>query len=588
MTKKSDIIDLKFIESYDISDYEVLTESGWEDITSIHKTVEYDVWEIVFSNGQVIHCADTHIFIDEDGQEVFAQDSVGINIRCQEGVTRVLSVTPLGYTEHMFDVTVDSPEHTYYTNGILSHNSITTSAFILHYMLFNANKLVAVLAHKAEGSKEILTKLQMMYEHLPIWLQQGVTDWNKGSFQLENGSRVIGSTTTSSAIRGKSVNLLALDEYAFVPKNIADDFMESVYPTISSGKSSKIIITSTPFGLNHFYKLWQDSVNGHNEYVRLNVPWYRVPGRDEKWKEETIRNIGEEAFAQEFDIQFLGSAGTLIDPAVLKTLVYQKPECETPQLKIYHPPAKYHGYIITVDCSEGLGQDYNCITVFDVTEMPYQQCAVYRDNKIDPHLMPDVIIDLSKKYNDAMTLCELNSTGILVTSILWSELEFENLLWCSHQGSKGQVLGAYKGRAQMGLKTSALTKRIGCQVMKSLIENRQLIINDYNTIQELSSFARDGSTYRAQDGNHDDTVSCLFLFSWITKQDGFSAIVESIYQQVDAYNLRSKLHNDAIESITTLTPMPRVENGVDEANYLERSKQFHNPDPLKFLLGGGE
>lgn len=378
-------------------------------------------------------------------------------------------------------------------------------------------------------------------------------------------------------------NCLYLDEFAFVEKNMADDFMKSVYPTISSGQETKIIITSTPFGMNHFYKLWTDSIENRNSFKHLEVKWNEVPGRDEKWKEETLKNIGREAFTQEYDIEFIGSAGTLIDPAVLKTLVYREPVYEARDLKIYYQPVKHHTYIMTVDCSEGIGLDYSAASVIDISTIPYQQVAVYRSNTIDPHQLPDIIKELSEKYNDAYTLCELNSTGTIVTSILWNELEFEHLLWCSNAGMKGQVLGSQNGRAQMGLKTSQLSKRIGCSVLKTLIESYQLIINDYSTIQELFAFARDGNTYAAQEGNNDDTVACLFLFGWMTKQTEFQNILESCYRDPDEHNIRNRLHMDALNAVNEmLAPMPIIDDGLEE-DYLTRSKRFHAPDPFSFL-----
>lgn len=461
--------------------------------------------------------------------------------------------------------------------------STCVAAFFLHYILFNSNKLVAILANKADSAREIMSRAQLMYELLPKWLQQGVVDWNKGSFTLENGSKIIGSATSSSAIRGKSVNLLYLDEFAFVPRNIADEFMTSVYPTISSGKKSKIFITSTPFGMNHFYKLWMDAVEGRNGYSYIKTKWDQVPGRDEKWRDETLKNIGEEAFAQEYDIEFIGSAGTLIDPTVLKSLVYKAPISGDKNLKIYFEPAKYHTYVATVDCSEGLGQDYACMTVFDITQVPYQQVAIYRSNTTDPHILPDVIKEISEKYNNAPTLLELNSTGVLVSSILWNELEFEYMLWVSTMGVKGQVLGANGVRSQMGLKTTVQTKRTGCSVLKTLIESGQLVINDYQTIQELCAFARDGNTYKAQDGNNDDTVACLFIFAWMTKQTEFANILENAYQNPDNYNIRNRLHWDALNAVNEmLVPIPIIDDGLEE-DYMERSKKFHKPNPFQFI-----
>lgn len=464
-----------------------------------------------------------------------------------------------------------------------SGKSSCVAAFFLWYVLFNEHKTCAILANKADSAREIMGRIQLMYEMLPSWLQQGIIDWNKGSFLLENGSRIICSPTSSSAIRGKSISLLYLDEFAFVPKNIADEFMTSVYPTISSGKESKIFITSTPFGLNHFYKIWNDAVLGRNGYAYIQAKWDVVPGRGKLWKKETIKNIGEEAFLQEYEIEFIGSAGTLIDPKVLKRLTYKDPIYSTNDLKVYEEPIKGHTYITTVDCSEGLGLDYSALCVIDVTSMPYKQILVYRSNMIDPHMLPEIIYNIANKYNSSKVLCELNSTGIVVTKILWEELEYENMLWCSTLKMR-QVLGTAGTTLQRGLKTSILTKRIGCTVLKSLIENDQLIINDYDTLQELYAFARKNNTYQAQEGNNDDTVACLFLFGWMTKQTEFQKLLELDYRNPDSFNIRFRLKTDLRDEVDSLiAPMPIITNGVDELSPEERSKQFHNPDPFSFF-----
>lgn len=603
-----------------------------------------------------------------------------------------------------------------------SGKSISVAAYLLYYALFNDHKTLAILANKADSAREIMGRLQLMYENLPIWLQQGVLDWNKGSVTFENNSKIISAPTSSSAIRGKSVscvtennrvqtrnretgqfetitilelhnrikktkenkkyeiltttgyelfddvvitgkrktlvitlengdyvecthdhllltplrwfqagqlkvnedslltkngffkitnieetneektvydilnvwnshnfccsergeiivhNCLYLDEYAFVPKNIADEFMTSVYPTISSGKDTKIIITSTPFGLNHFYKLWTDAIEGRNGYTPLEVFWHQVPGRDKKWKEETWKNIGEEAFLQEYDIEFIGSAGTLIDPKKLKTLVYKQPiHDDNNGLKIYAEPIKSHTYIITVDCSEGIGLDYMVVNVMDITEIPYQQVAIYRSNTIDPHLLPDIIIKISQKYNEAYVLCELNSTGVIVTSILWNELEYDKMLWCSQTGINKQKLGAYGNRSQMGIKTSVFTKRTGCSILKTLIETDQLIVNDYNTLQELYAFARKGNSYEAQEGNNDDTVATLFIFAWMTKEEEFSNILEQSKLNADNYNIRKRLSFNRINDTESLLEiMPVIDDGVEDEDPLSKSKKFHS------------
>ena len=583
---KSDITERKFIESFDIDEWEIETPEGWQDISSIHKTVEYKIWVITFDNGTVIKCADTHIFIDEYGEEIYAKDSLNKRIKAKNGIVSVISVEETDEWDNMYDVTVNSDSHVYYTNDICSHNSISVAAFMLHYLLFNENKFIAILAHKAEGAREILSRIQLMYEHLPQWLQQGVCDWNKGSFTLENGSKIIATATSSSAIRGRSCNVVYCDEFAFIPKNMADDFINSVYPTISSGKTTKFIVTSTPYGLNHFYKMYNDAVEGRNEFKYIRVPWNKVPGRDEEWKQKTIANIGEESFLQEYDIQFIGSAGTLIDPAVLRSLSYTSPcNNSTKEMKIYKAPERGHLYVMTVDTSEGLGLDYSVAMMFDVTKIPYEQVALYRSNTIDPLLLPEVLQKFSHTYLDASILCELNSVGTLVTSILWNDLEFEPLLWVTNRGAKGQILGGgFSARSQMGLKTTPLTKKLGCSVAKTLIENEQLIVYDYQTILELSTYVREGATYQAQPGCHDDTVSCIVILGWLVKQPRFQDMLSG------DHDIKARLHKEALLSAEeVLTPFGVFNDGVDSNLESSEAKQksheqFHNGGSSGFLF----
>jgi len=177
----------------------------------------------------------------------------------------------------------------------------TSAGYMLWCVLFQENFNIAILANKGSLAREILGRIQYAYEYLPIWLQQGIKVWNKGNIELENGSKINAYATSAAGVRGGSYNLIFLDEFAFVPKNMADDFFTSTYPVISSGKTSKVIIVSTPYGLNHFYKMWVDASEGRSTYKPLEIHWSMVPGRDEAWKEETIRNTSEEQFRQEFE-----------------------------------------------------------------------------------------------------------------------------------------------------------------------------------------------------------------------------------------------------------------------------------------------
>lgn len=298
----------KFVDVIELSDWEVESEEGWVDISSVNKTISYEIYEVVLEDGRVLKCADTHIFIDADDNEVFAEHSMGKELKTNQGNKKVVSVTSSGEFENMYDLTVNSEKHLYYGDGVLSHNSTTTAACVLHYLLFQEYKTVAILANKAATAREILGRIQKMYEFLPLWMQVGITSWNKGSFSLGNGCKVVAASTSSSAIRGESISWLVLDEFAFVPPNQATEFFESVYPTISSGQESKISVFSTPKGMNHFYKMWVEASEGRSEFKHFEIQWNEVPGRDQAWKEKTIANIGQESWDQEFEACLSGDS----------------------------------------------------------------------------------------------------------------------------------------------------------------------------------------------------------------------------------------------------------------------------------------
>lgn len=390
---------------------------------------------------------------------------------------------------------------------------------ILHTALFNENYRIAILANKEKQSHEILSRIQLAYEHLPKWLQQGVKEWNKGSIELENGSIIQAEATGSSAIRGTSQNLVYLDEFAFVPNNIQESFFSSVYPTISSGETTKVLITSTPNGLNLFYKLWVDSENARNSYKRIDVHWSDVPGRDEAWKEETIRNTSKEQFRQEFECEFIGSSNTLISPEVLRRLVYREPINENEFFRLFQEPRQTGLYIIMVDVSRGLGGDYSAFIVYDISDAPYKVVATYRNNNISPLLFPEVIYNAAVKYNNAYVLVEINDIGQQVVDLLHEDLEYENIVYTSKH-SKGTlgVSEGFGGNALKGIRTTKQTKKIGCSNFKALVENDKVELNDINLISELYRFVSNGHSYEAEDGN-DDLAMCGVLFGWMMTQN---------------------------------------------------------------------
>jgi hypothetical protein len=407
--------------------------------------------------------------------------------------------------------------------------STVVVSYLLHYALFNDSSNIGILANKASTARDLLGRLQTAYENLPKWLQQGVISWNKGSMELENGSKIMAASTSASAVRGMSFNIIFLDEFAFVPNHIADDFFSSVYPTISSGKSTKVIIISTPYGMNHFYKLWVDAQNKRNNYIWTEVHWSEVPGRDAKWKEETIKNTSERQFTQEFECEFLGSVDTLIAASKLRSLVFDTPLSSNKGLDVYEKPNEKSEYIITADVSRGIGGDYSAFIVFDITTVPYKIVAKYRNNEIKPMLFPNVINDVARAYNNAYVLCEVNDVGDQVASILNYDLEYPNVLMCSMRGRAGQIVGqGFSGnKTQLGVKMSITVKKVGCQNLKQLIEDDKLLFRDYEIISELTTFIQKKQSFEADDGFHDDLVMCLVIFAWLAVQDYFKEMTDN-------------------------------------------------------------
>ena len=406
--------------------------------------------------------------------------------------------------------------------------STTVVSYLLHYAIFNDNVNIAILANKASTARDLLSRLQTAYENLPKWLQQGILAWNKGSMELENGSKILAASTSASAVRGGSYNIIFLDEFAFVQNHLADDFFASVYPTISSGQSTKVIIVSTPHGMNHFYRLWHDAERGKNEYIPTDVHWSEVPGRDAKWKEQTIANTSEQQFKIEFECEFLGSVDTLIAPSKLKSLVYDAPVKRNKGLDVYEDADPDKDYLVTVDVARGVGSDYSAFVIFDITSFPHKIVAKYRNNEIKPMLFPNIIYDVAKAYNSAYILCEVNDVGDQVAAIIQYDLEYQNLLMCSMRGRAGQIVGqGFSGKkTQLGLKMSKTVKKVGCLNLKTMIEEDKLIFNDYEIISELTTFIQKHNSFEAEEGCNDDLAMCLVIYAWLVAQDYFKELTE--------------------------------------------------------------
>ncbi len=442
--------------------------------------------------------------------------------------------------------------------------STTSVSYLLHYVVFNDSVNVGILANKAATARDLLGRLQTAYENLPKWMQQGIISWNKGSLELENGSKILAASTSASAVRGMSFNILFLDEFAFVPNHIAEAFFSSVYPTITSGKTTKVIMVSTPHGMNHFYRYWHDAERGKNEYIPTDVHWSQVPGRDDEWRRQTIANTSEQQFKIEFECEFLGSVDTLISPSKLRTLVYENPKTRSAGLDIYEDPVKKHDYLMTVDVARGVSEDYSAFVLVDITEFPHKIVGKYRNNEIKPMIFPNLIWEVAKKYNNAFILCEVNDIGDQVASILNFDLEYENLLMCSMRGRAGQIVGqGFSGKkTQLGVKMSKTVKKVGSLNLKTLIEADKIVFKDYEIISELTTFIQKANSFEAEEGCNDDLAMCLVIYAWLVQNDYFKELTDQ--------DVRKRLYEEQKNQIEQdMAPFGFMDDGLSDDSFVD-------------------
>lgn len=509
--------------------------------------VEYTVEQ----EEEIIRCRKDYIYFIENYVQIVTQDQGRIKMKLYDIQKKVLDTY---HTQNRCVIRASRQ----------TGKTTTSVAYMLWYILFAPStheKFVAILANKESTAFEILHKLKTAYLNLPIWLQQGIQPggWNKSSIHLENNSRVQAASTASSGIRGYTISLLFLDEFAHVPNNIAMDFVASVFPTVSAGQTSKIIIASTPKGMNHFYKLWTDSIEGYGAFTPLDVSWRDIPGRDEKWAAQMKKELGEELFFQEVECEFIGSAGTLISGPALKRQVYHQPikfVQSIPQLKLYAEPKKAHIYFLLADVSRGKGIDYSAFVVVDASESPFQVVAAYKDNLVSPLAYPDIIRKVAKAFNNAHVMIEVNDNGQEVANILFTDMDYDNIIGTAKKGPKVMATFGPTHGGDIGFKTSKSTKRLGCALLKDLIENDKLSVNDYDIIFELSTFIQKRDTYMADDGFNDDLVMSLVFFAWLTNQQ--------LFRDLTDLNIRDKLFAQRAKEIEEdAEPAPIVAGHMD-------------------------
>ena len=501
----------------------------------------------------------------------FTEDQVFEWIKCAEDpvyfAKKYIQIVTLDHGLQSFDMYSFQEEmvNTFHKNRFTicklprqSGKSTVVVSYLLHYAIFNDNTNIAILANKASTARDLLTRLQTGYENLPKWLQQGVLSWNKGSLELENKSRITAASTSASSIRGGTYNIIFLDEFAFVPNTVAENFFSSVYPVITSGQSSKVIVVSTPYGMNHFYRLWDDAQKKKNEYIPIEVHWTDIPGRDEEFKRSTIANTSESQWRQEFECLFLGSSDTLISGPILNRLVFDNPKNSSAGLDVYEDPQEDHTYVVTVDVARGVEKDYSAFVVIDVSQFPHKVVGKYRNNQIRPILFPQIIKEVALSYNKAYVLCEVNDVGDQVAAGLHYDLEYSNLLMSSMRGRAGQILGqGFSGKkVQLGVKMSKTTKKVGCLNLKTLIEDNKLTFTDFEIINELTTFVQKGNSFEAEDGRNDDLVMCLVMYSWLILQDYFKELTDQ--------DIRKKIYEEQKNQVEQdMSPFGFIVDGVN-------------------------
>lgn len=465
-------------------------------------------------------CAEDPVYFAEHYVKILTLDDGVINIPLRPFQKNIIN-------------TVKNERYTIVKCGRQGGKTTVMAILLVWFVLFTEQYHVGVMANKVDQSIEIMDRIKGIYRHLPKWMQQGIIKWNEKTILLENGSKIEAFATSSSGARGKSLNFILMDEFAHIDGNLQQKFFTSTFPIISAGKTTKLAIISTPNGFEWFAKIWLDAIKeedepGKNQFVPIEVNWWDIPGRDEKWKEETIRNSSAEQFRQEYSCEFIGSSDTLLSPECLSLLTYKNPTRTSQNVKIFEEPVKGHLYIIVVDVARGGGGDFSVFVVVDVTTFPYQVVATFRDNTIAPSIYPNYINHASKIYNDAYILVETNDIGGQVADILNDEFENEQLLTTGSTAKNGQVLGM---GTRFGVRTTTPVKRIGCFALKGLMENQQIICNDAAIVDEFFTFIAKGTSYAAQESKHDDLVMCLVLFAWASTQRYFIDLLNSDTRQ---------------------------------------------------------
>lgn len=436
--------------------------------------------------------------------------------------------------------------------------SACVAGYILWLVLFNQSTKAGILANKQKQATQIFRRIKTSYENLPMFLQQGVRGWSETSFFLENGSSVMASATSKDSVRGDDLNFMYLDEFAHIRPDVADDFFISSYPTISAGQTTKLVITSTPNGLNRFHRIWVDAnrPDGHpskNRFIPISVRWNEVPeypggpNRGEKFKRDTIAAIGESRWMVEYECSFIGNVNTLISSTKLSGMVWEDPMRRSREGWYYFRNCSPdRAYCVVVDVSKGVGKDYTAMVMFDTTEKPYKVVASWQDNTTPVLSLPGIIAAIGKEYNTAWVLIETNDQGARVASDLHRELEYENILMSKSGVGRSRTLsfGFGGNNIEHGVYTTHTIKKLGCNALKNLVENDQLLIPDERIVRELQTFVSTNVGWEADVGSNDDLAMCCVLFGWLSTQQEFKDVIATAGYRPAATKMLSSEHHE--------------------------------------------
>jgi hypothetical protein len=522
----------KFIDSLSIDDYLVETDTGWEEISQINKTVKYDTWYIKTNKNKSLKGADNHILFDEFYNEKFIKEfKPGDKIITKDGIEVVNKVVDLNKKNNMYDLSVKSKNHRYYSNEILSHNSTVLSIFLAWYSCFHNDKTSAIAANKESVAKEIFKKSLTIFENLPHFLKPGVIELSKTLIEFDNGSRALASATSESGISGYAIQNLILDEVGLINSELFDAFYSSMEPTVSADPNGKITMISTPKGMNHWYYIWQDALKGKSGFHAFKVEWDEVPGRDEKWKKQKIKEVGEEIFKQEYCCAFTSQSGALLTADEIETLDFCAPIKVSNDgfYKQYKEPEEDHVYVMAVDVAQGVGRDYSVAVVLDVSEDKIEEAAMWRSNTVSQIDLPFILQRIGDEYNEALIVIE-NNLGAITCDYLFNQLEYNQL---------------YTTEKDVGLRMNPAVRKQGVERLKDLVVNKGIIIHSEQFRIEISTFVKTKTKFEASSGCHDDVVMAFVIFSYFAGTEWFKEYAEQDhFQNLHSHKLKKMLIED--------------------------------------------